>query len=409
LMNLLAAGLSAGAELLRARLPAGLLSSFLCDGAIPGISAVVVFLPQIAILFLLIGTLEQSGYLPRAGAMVDRALRPFGLDGKVFIPFLSGFACAIPGVMAARTIASEKRRLVAILLTPLMTCSARLPVYALIIAAFVPAAWRPLGFDGRGIAMAAMYAFGIVLALLLAFALKWTRLYEAWPSPVTVLPPYRVPSARELSRYVWSRCRHFLLRVGQVIFLVSLVLWAMASFPKDAARLAPLRSQERALRAALPSAARDAELESLDRREAAVRIRGSLLGMTGRAIEPVFRPLGWDWRVSVAVLSSLAAREVFVGTLGTIYAMGHAEGADQGLVRELRAARRDDGAPRYTLATAIGLLIFFAVALQCVSTIAIVRRETGGWTWPAVQFATLFALAYALSFAAVRLAAFFGA
>ncbi|MBI3564341.1 MAG: ferrous iron transporter B, partial [Elusimicrobia bacterium] len=393
IMDLLSSSLAALSDLLRARLPDGVLSSLLCDGAIPGISAVVVFVPQIAILFAMIGTLEHSGYLPRAGAMVDRALRPFGLDGKVFIPFLSGFACAIPGIMAARTIASSKRRLVATLLTPLMTCSARLPVYSLIITAFVPAAFRPWGLDGRGVVMFGMYLFGVVLALLLATALKWTRLYEAHPTPVTVLPPYRLPRARELGRYVWSRCWHFVSRAGQVIFIVSLLLWVMASFPRS--------PEARRLEAAAAATASD------DARHlaAAARIEGSLLGMTGRAIEPVFRPLGWDWRVSVAVLSSLAAREVFVGTLGTIYAMGRETGANEGLVKALREAKKDDGSPRYSVATAAGLLVFFAIALQCISTIAIVRRETGGWTWPAIQFSFLFVLAYALSFAAVRLLA----
>jgi ferrous iron transport protein B len=402
-MDLLSSTLAALSELLRARLPDGVISSLLCDGAIPGVSAVVVFLPQIAILFTLIGALEHSGYLPRAGAMVDRALRPFGLDGKVFIPFLSGFACAIPGVMAARTIASEKRRLVAILLTPLMTCSARLPVYTLIITAFVPAAFHPWGFNGRGVVMAGMYVFGVVVALLLALALKWTNLYEAHPSPITVLPPYRVPRVRELARYVWARCWHFLSRAGQVIFMVSIVLWAMAMFPRDARKIDPLEAAVAAASAEPVSPGRDARLQELKHRTAAARIEGSFLGMTGRAVEPVFRPLGWDWRVSVAVMSSLAAREVFVGTLGTIYAMGREAGSSEGLVRALREAKKDDGTPRYSIATAAGLLIFFALALQCVSTIAIVSRETGGWKWPAIQFTGFFILAYTLSFAAVRL------
>jgi ferrous iron transport protein B len=403
IMDLLSAGLAAFSNGLRVRLPEGMISSLLCDGAIPGVSAVVVFVPQIAILFTLIGALEHSGYLPRAGAMVDRALRPFGLDGKVFIPFLSGFACAIPGVMAARTIASEKRRLVAILLTPLMTCSARLPVYALIITAFVPASYRPLGLNGRGVVMAFMYVFGVVMALLLAMALKWTRLYEAHPSPVTVLPPYRVPRAKELARYVWARCWHFVGRAGQVIFMVSIALWAMAMFPRSAKLVDPLEARAAAVSAEAASPDRDARLEELKRQVAAARIEGSLLGMTGRAVEPVFRPLGWDWRVSVAVMSSLAAREVFVGTLGTIYAMGREAGSSEGLISALRDAKKPDGSPRYTIATAAGLLIFFALALQCVSTIAIVRRETGGWKWPAIQFSCYFVLAYALSLAAVHL------
>jgi len=406
LMNLLQDGLTAFAGGLRHVIPAGPAASFLCDGAIPGISAVVVFVPQIAILFILIGTLEQTGYLPRAGAMVDRALRPFGLDGKVFIPFLSSFACAIPGVMAARTIASEKRRLVAVLLAPLMTCSARLPVYALIITAFVPAAFRPLGFDGRGLVMAGMYGFGVVFALLLAFALKWTSLYEAHPSPITVLPPYRLPLPRDLARYVWARCRHFLERAGKVIFVVSLGLWAMSCFPRNKTLLAPIDAQIAQVKSGPASPEQAALLQTLTRQEDAARIKGSLLGMTGRAIEPVFRPLGWDWRVSVSVLASLAAREVFVGTLGTIYAMGGEEGSRQGLIKALRDAKNPQGLPRYPLGTAASLLIFFAVALQCVSTIAIVRRETGGWKWALIQFAVFFVMAYGLSFAAFHLVNF---
>ncbi|MDE2238288.1 MAG: ferrous iron transporter B, partial [Elusimicrobia bacterium] len=306
------------------------------------------------------------GYLPRAGAMVDRALRPFGLDGKVFIPFLSSFACAIPGVMAARTIPNEKRRLTAVLLCPLMTCSARLPVYALIIAAFVSPAFRPLGLDGRAVVMGGLYVFGVLTALLIALALRWTSLYEAQPMPVTVLPPYRLPKPSELARYVWTRCWHFISRAGRVIFMLSLLLWALGSFP-------------RAPKGSAPS----------------VQIEQSLLGRAGRLVEPVFRPIGYDWKISVGVLSSLAAREVFVGTMGSLTAMSGRAATTEELARTLQ---RDYGLP-----TAVSLLLFFAVALQCVSTIAIVRRETGGWKWPAIQFSALFVIAYALSFAAVHL------
>lgn len=399
-MDLLSAGLAAFADALRARLPEGLLSSLLCDGAIPGVSAVVVFVPQIAILFTMIGFLEQSGWLPRAGAMVDRALRPFGLDGRVFIPFLSSFACAIPGVMAARTIPSEKRRLVTILLAPLMTCSARVPVYTLLITAFVPAAWKPLGFDGQGVVMAAMYAFGVVTALLLALVLKRTSLHETRPSPALVLPPYRLPHAKELARYVWARCWHFLSRAGQVIFFLSLILWALAAFPHGGVE------ERRAAEAVVRLRAVNAPAASLSAAEGEVkaqRIAHSALGRAGAVIEPVFRPLGWDWRVSVAALSALAAREVFVGTLGTIYALGGESDASDGLVKALQDAREPDGTRRYSLATAASLLVFFALALQCVSTISVVRRETGGWRVPAMQFSFLFALAYAASFAAYRL------
>jgi ferrous iron transport protein B len=364
---------------IRPELGGGILASLLCDGIVPGLAAVLTFVPQIAILFLLIGALEQSGYLPRAGAMLDRALRPFGLDGKVVIPFLSSFACAIPGVMAARTIADEKRRLTAVLLSPLMTCSARIPVYTLLIAAFVPVAFRPLGLNGQAVVMAAMYVFGIVMALLLALILRLTVLADNTPAPALVLPPYRLPKTKELVRYVWLRCGHFLSRAGKVIFMVSLILWALAAFPR-APRLSADANQQ-----------------------AALQIESSALGRLGRAVEPVFRPIGYDWKLSVAVISSLAAREVFVGTLGTLYALSTDQKGRHNLVETLSSAKTPEGRPLYGLPTAVSLLIFFAIALQCISTIAVVRRETGGWKWPAIQFTAFFLIAYSLSFAAYRL------
>jgi ferrous iron transport protein B len=247
-----------------------------------------------------------------------------------------------------------------------MTCSARLPVYSLIIGAFVPAAFRPLGLDGRACVMAGLYVFGVVMALALALALRGTSLYEARPAPVTVLPPYRLPKASELGRYVWTRCWHFLSRAGKVIFALSLVLWVLGSFPR-----------------AEPGSPASAQIEQ------------SVLGRAGRAIEPVFRPIGYDWKISIGVLSSLAAREVFVGTMGTLFALSDDQAGTQDLSAALQRA--------YGLPTAVSLLLFFAVALQCVSTIAIVRRETGGWKWPAIQFSSFFAIAYALSWAGYHL------
>lgn len=372
-------------EALRPALGSEALARLVCDGVLPGLAAVLGFLPQIALLFLLIGALEQSGYLPRAAAMVDRALRPFGLDGRVFIPFLSSFACAIPGVMAARTIPTEKRRLTAILLAPLMTCSARIPVYTLIVAAFVPATFRPLGLDGRGVVLSGMYAFAVVAALLLALALRATPLGEDALSPASILPPYRAPKPAELGRYVWTRVWHFVERAGKVIFVLSVLLWALAAYPRV----------EQAAGASTEARAQ-------------AQIEGSALGRLGRGVEPLFRPIGYDWRLSVAVASSLAAREVFVGTLGTLFALG-GEADEQGLAAALAAARDEAGRPRYGLPTAVSLLLFFAIALQCVSTIAVVRRETGGWKWPAIQFGALFALAYGLAFAGYRITAWLSA
>lgn len=404
LRDAIAGDLASLSAALRPTIPSELLASLVCDGIIAGVSAVATFIPQIAILFALIGLLEQSGYLPRAGAMVDRALRPFGLDGRVFIPFLSSFACAIPGVMATRTIGSEKRRLVAILLSPLMTCSARIPVYTLIIAAFVPDSWRVLGFNGQGVVMAAMYALGIAAALALALVLRRTPLYEAHPSPVTVLPPYRLPSAQELGRYVWLRCWHFLSKAGKVIFVVSLVLWALASFPRSEEAGAALRAEIVELGARQDrSPEAEGRLSELQGRLGAVQIENSLLGRLGRGVEPVFAPVGFDWKVSIAVISSLAAREVFVGTLGTLFALSGEARPSEGLIEALRGAKTPEGRPRYGLPTAVSLLLFFAIALQCVSTIVIVRRETGSWKWPALQFSAFFAIAYALAYAGYHL------
>lgn len=371
----LAAGFEAAGAALRPMISSPLLAGLVCDGVLGGLSAVLQFVPQIVILFLLIGFLEQSGYLPRAGVMVDRALRPFGLDGKVFIPFLSSFACAIPGVMAARTIPSEKRRLAAILLAPLMTCSARIPVYTLVIGAFIPRGLQYLGLSAQSLVLSGMYLFGVLMALVLALALKSTSLYERCPAPVTILPPYRFPLPRELLRYTLQRAWSFISRAGRVIFCLSVLLWFLGTFPRHAPA---------------PGSTGGSAIES------------SYLGRLGRLVEPVFTPLGYDWRLSVAVLSSLAAREVFVGTLGTIYAL-EAEGSSENLGKLLLGAKTPEGAPRYTQATAVSLLLFFAIALQCLSTVAVVRRETGGWKWPLFQLSGLFLIAYSLAFAGYRI------
>lgn len=390
-------------DILRGVIPGSFLSSLVCDGILAGISAVATFIPQIAILFILIGFLEQSGYLPRAGAMLDRAFRPFGLDGKVFIPFLSSFACAIPGIMAARTIANEKRRLAAILLCPLMTCSARIPVYTLIIAAFVPGSLHFFGLSVQALVMAGMYALGILVALLFALVLKSGVSKEDAPSPLTVLPPYRLPHLREMLIYVWVRSSHFLRKAGRVIFTVSLALWVLASFPKNPESL-PLKNEIAQLRLAQNSSPDTKSLiSSLEIKAEALDSESSLLSRLGKMIEPIFKPIGYDWRVSVAVIASLTAREVFVGTLGTLFAVSGDTEPSRGLVQALRDARTPQGLPAYGLPTAVSLLIFFAIALQCISTVIIVRRETGGWKWPIFQFSSFFVVAYSLSWVGFHL------
>ena len=394
-----------GTQWLRAWIPGSFLSGLVCDGILSGISAVATFIPQIAILFALIGFLEQSGYLPRAGAMLDRAFRPFGLDGKVFVPFLSSFACAIPGVMAARTIADEKKRLAAIFLCPLMTCSARIPVYTLIIAAFVPASLRFFGFSAQALVMAGMYAFGIVAALLFALVLKLGQAEDHFTVPVTVLPPYRFPHLRELGVYVWVRSSHFLVKAGRVIFTISLVIWALASFPKNPQSL-PIKAEIAKMRAGVLSESSKAKLADLEFQQQALDLQSSVLSRMGKLIEPIFKPIGYDWRISVAVIASLSAREVFVGTLGTLFSVSGETEPSKGLIDSLRNARNAHGLPAYSLATAVSLLIFFAIALQCLSTLIVVERETGGWKWPLIQFSSFFVVAYSLSWTGFHLTSY---
>lgn len=379
--------ISAGIDALRAwtlaHVPWPQLASLIANGILAGVGAVIVFIPQIGILFLLIGALEKSGYLPRAAVLMDRLMRPFGLDGRVFVPLLSSFACAIPGIMATRTLESEKRRITTILLAPLMTCSARLPVYTLIISAFVPAAWRVAGFSGQGLVMVAMYFLAIAFAMLVAFVLKQTALHVPGGSQFMILPPFRLPRIKELIKFTGQRCIIFLKRAGKVIFVVSIILWFLASYPK----LSLIN-----------------DITLTPESAAAMQIEQSYLGHMGKVIQPIFAPLGYDWKLSVAILSAFAAREVFVGTLGTIYALGNADANSQGLVANLQEARAADGTPLYTVATAVSLLILFAIALQCISTIAITHRETGGWKWPIVQVGYLWAMAYLFAFIGYRIA-----
>ena len=397
---------SAGTEWLRGQIPGSFLSSLVCDGILAGVSAVATFIPQIAILFTLIGFLEQSGYLPRAGVMLDRAFRPFGLDGKVFVPFLSSFACAIPGVMAARTIADEKKRLAAIFLCPLMTCSARIPVYTLIIAAFVPASLKILGLNAQALVMAGLYGFGIVAALLFALVLKLGQAEDHFTVPLTVLPPYRFPHLREMAIYVWLRSSHFLIKAGRVIFTISLIIWALASFPQNP-QSAPIKAEISNIRSSrVLSEGSKAKLAELQFQAQSLDLESSLLSHIGKLIEPVFKPIGYDWRVSVAVIASLSAREVFVGTLGTLFSVSGEAEPSRGLIDSLRNARNAAGQPAYSLATAVSLLIFFAIALQCLSTFIVVGRETGGWKWPLIQFSSFFVVAYSLSWTGFHLTSY---
>jgi len=343
-------------------LPDNWIQSLLIDGIWAGVGAVLVFLPQILILFLFLGVLEDSGYMARAAVIADRMMYRVGLQGRAFLPLLSGYACAVPAILAARTVEDERDRLATIFVTPFMTCSARLPVYALLIAAFIPE--RPLlgpFFGTRAATLLGLYVLGALAAIVTAFVIKRTLLRGQPSTFFMELPPYRLPTLRAQVTRLYDRSGIFLKRVGRIILTVTVVLWALAQFPAAPGGGPPTVEQ-------------------------------SALGMIGRVIEPAIAPLGYDWRIGIGLVSSLAAREVIVGTLGTIYGIEEAtEGSLE--LQEALQGYLDVGA-------AVGLLIFFAFALQCMSTVAIMRRETAGWKWPALQFGYMLALAYAGAFLA---------
>jgi len=387
-------------------LPPGDLRSLLVDGVLAGVGAVVVFLPQICLLFLFIGLLEDTGYMARAAFIMDRLMNTVGLHGKSFIPLLSSFACAIPGIMAARTIENARDRLVTILIAPLMTCWARLPVYTVLIAACIPDT-RALGFiKWPGLTLLSMYALGIVAALAAAWMFKRTLLKGRSPMLVVELPPYRRPMLMTVLRHMWDRAAVFLRQAGTVILGINILLWFLASYPRNANVERPYREARRVLDARLAQSGSDTErsafreqIERLGEEQAGARLRNSVAGHMGRWIEPIIRPLGFDWKIGVGIITSFAAREVFVSTMSVVYSVGRAEEAEgESLALTLRRQVRPDGRPQYTMLMGISLMVFYVFALQCASTVVIVRRETNGWKWPLFQWAYLGALAWMATF-----------
>ena len=345
-------------------------SSLVADGVIAGVGSVVIFLPQILILFTFIILLEDSGYLARAAYLMDRAMRSVGLSGQSIIPMISSFACAVPGIMATRVIPNRRDRIATILAAPFMTCSARLPVYALLIAAFVPA--TNVGFlNLQGLVLFGLYLFGIVMGVLTALLMRKTALRGPKPPFALMLPEFRRPNLQTVGIQLLGRAKVFLRRAGTVIFAVAVIIWALAYYP----RAEPL-----------PAAVDD-------NTAAAMQMEQSWLGRAGKVVEPVFEPLGWDWRVSSAVIAGFPAREVVIAVLGTVYAVG--DEADEGtLSTRLKSATRPDGTPVFTLPMVIGLLIFYACCLQCAATLAIIRRETNTWRWPLFAWAYMTVIGY---------------
>jgi ferrous iron transport protein B len=356
--------LARAADLVRPLLPVGWLQSLLLDGVWKGVSSVLVFLPQILLLFLFIGVLEDSGYLARAALIADRVMRTIGLNGKAFIPLLSAYACAVPAIMATRTIENKRDRLATILVTPFMTCSARLPVYLLLIAAFIPNVYYLHGFLGlRTLVMLGLYLAGFVAAFTTARLLKSSILKSSDTPFILELPQYRMPTLYSLGLRLMDRARIFLRNAGTIIVSVTLALWVLAHLPV-------VQTPGGAL--------------------AAPELADSLIGRMGHVLEPAIAPLGFNWKIGIGLVSSVLAREVMVSTMGTLYG---ADASTQAL--NLQTALHHD----MTLGGALALMIFFAFAMQCTSTIAVVRRETNSWRWPAIQFAYMLALAYGAAFA----------
>jgi len=370
----------------------GALASLLADGVIAGVGSVVIFLPQILILFLFIILLEDSGYLARAAYLMDRAMRSVGLSGQSIIPMISSFACAVPGIMATRVIPNRRDRIATILAAPFMTCSARLPVYALLIAAFVPA--HQVGFVNlQGLVLFGLYMFGIVAGVLTALLIRKTALRGPKQPFALMLPEFRRPNLQTVLIQLLGRAKVFLYRAGTVIFVVAVLIWALAYYPRSDV-LGPEVERQRTIAAyTLSGAALEAEYTRIDNVAAAKQLEQSWLGRAGHFVEPVFAPLGWDWRVSSAVIAGFPAREVVIAVLGTVYAVG--DDADEGtLSGRLKASTWPDGRPVFTLPMVIGLLIFYACCLQCAATLAVIRRETNSWRWPVFAWFYMTAIGY---------------
>ncbi|MCB9651764.1 MAG: ferrous iron transport protein B [Deltaproteobacteria bacterium] len=397
-------------------LPEGALRDLFVDGVIGGVGNVVVFVPQIAILFLFIAVLEDSGYLSRAAFISDRFMARVGLHGRAFVPLLSGFACAIPAVMATRSIENRRDRLVTILVLPLVTCSARLPVYTLIIASLFAAEKPVLGvFTVGGLLMLMMYVLSVTITVAVAFLLKRTLLKSPTPPLVLELPPYRWPEPMSVARRVYERCKVFVRDAGTVILALSIILWAMLYFPRQVepsfdvqrekmliehAYQASIARERNESKIAERQASRDEAWAFIDRRVEAERVKNSVAGRIGHGLEPIIEPLGYDWRIGVGLLASFAAREVFVSTLGLVYGVG--EEVDEESV-PLRQRLRSEVDPKtgdriYTPLVGLSLMIFFLLAAQCMSTVAVVRRETNSWRWPAFMVAYMTVLAWSGAF-----------
>lgn len=386
----------------QAYLPQGPFTQLLLDGVLAGITGIVVFVPQIMILFLFISILEESGYMSRVVFLMDKIMRPFGLSGKSIIPLVSSAACAVPAVMGTRNIEDWKQRLITIMVTPFITCSARLPVYLIMIELVIPQG-EIFIFGYKGLALFFMYFLGVFMAVFSAWILKKAIKQDKSVKNyfIVEMPSYKSPLLRNVVTTVFEKTKTFVFEAGRIILAISVVIWFLHSHGiGESYTSAETKAQEVALSKGLNQREKENYLQ-------AYKIENSLLGNLGKAIEPVFRPLGYDWKMSIGILCSFVAREVFVSTLTTIYSLGpdiaDDENGQKTIIEKMRQEKRADGTPVFSFATAVSVLLFYAFAMQCLSTMAVVRKETNGWKWPLIQWSAMTSMAYLLAFLAYNI------
>ena len=369
-------------------LPQGYFSDLISQGIIPGIGGVVVFVPQIALLFLFLSILEESGYLARVVFIMDRLMRPLGLNGKSVVPLLSSIACAIPGVMAARTISNWKERIITILVSPLMSCSARIPVYTLLIALVIPSKLIFGFINLQGLVLFALYSLGLVSAVVVSVIMNFFIKSKEKSFLLLEMPSYKMPRWGNISLNVLEKVKVFVLQAGKVILAISIILWALATFgPSDR-----MKNVEKSLKKEISF--QKLTPEQQQHKIAAEKLANSYIGIIGKSIEPIIRPIGYDWKIGISLITSFAAREVFVGSLATIYAVQEDGEENKSLLNRLRDEKRTDGTKVYSLATGVSLMVFYVYAMQCMATLAVVKRETKSWKWPLFQIAFMGVLAY---------------
>jgi len=370
-------------------IPEGKLNSLVVDGVIAGLGGILIFIPQIAILFAFIAILEDTGYMTRVSFITDKVLRGFGLSGRSIIPLLSGAACAIPAVMSARTIPNFKERLITIMVVPLMSCAARIPVYTLLIAMMIPSDKTFLIFNVQGLTMMGFYVIGFAAAIAIAFLMKFVIKTKKQSYFVMEMPTYKIPDWKTVIITIVEKVKVFIIDAGKIIIAISIILWALSSY-------GPSNSFEKIDQ-------KYAQVENAEIIIASKKLEASYAGIIGKTIEPVIKPLGFDWRIGISLITSFAAREVFVGTMSTIYSVGDADNTKSIREKLMSQTNPNTGKPFFTPAVCISLLLFYAFAMQCMSTLAIVYRETNSIKWPVIQFVYMSGLAYLASFIAYQL------